>query len=212
MRIWARRMSAALVAVGFTASVALADSLEALLSFVFFEYELAYKDAETLICRHIALTADGDYCRARFEILDPASCKVEIVREIRATSNEGKQRDYYLAKEIFTLGNLDLKKIEQESVPEQKATRLRFEGLVELRRHEGHQYAFDLDAKGGYAGCRIDGALVNITEPDCVSRGTKAPTTSNKMALLFGRFNFQKGIDALEKLLSEHCPRGTTKS
>ena len=202
-----RRILAGLALALAPVTHALADSFEVLLSVVFFENELAYKDTETFICRNISLTADGDYCHASFQIIDPSLCKVEIVRDIRATWGEGKKRDFILAKEIFTLGNLDLERTRQEFVPEQKAARMRFEGIAEVYRHEGHNYSFDLDDDGKFANCRVDGASAPIAEEECVARGTQAQTASNKMALLYAEHNFAKGIEALRVLQGSYCPR-----
>jgi hypothetical protein len=207
-----RRFFAGLAFALAPASIAVASSFEILLSVVFFENEFAYKDPETFICRHIALTADGDYCHASLKILDPGLCKVEIVREIRATWRDGRARDFILAKDVFTLANLDLKRTEKELLPDQKAARMRLEGIGEVYRHEGYSYSFDLDPSGMYASCRAGGESLEISEQDCIERGTGALKPSNKMALLYAEQNFEKGIDALGVLLSNYCPRKGIRS
>jgi hypothetical protein len=206
------RAIAGLALIFASLSAAFAGSIEALLSVVFFENEFAYQDAETFVCRNIALTADGDYCHASFKVLDPALCKVEIVREMRATWGEEKGREFILAKEVFTLANIDPDRTVQEIVPDKKAARSRLEGLVEVYRHEGYNYSFDLDPSGNYASCRVDGASLPISEQDCVARGTQALKPSNTVALLYAEHNFQMGMDALHLLLTTYCPRYKIRS
>ena len=195
-----------IVAAACAATVARAGAFEELLSIVVFEDELAYTDAQSFVCRHIATPAVGDFCKVTFRIVDPALCKVEIVRQFRATWGGGKGREFMLAKEVFTFGNLDLNRTIPEFEPEKKMARLRMEGVLEVFRHEGYQYAFDLDEKGAYATCRVEGASQNIPEEDCVRNGSKAPAASKKMSLLFGEFGYQKAIAALSTLQKEYCP------
>jgi hypothetical protein len=203
-----------LLAALVPAARALADNepIEWLLSLIFFENTSAWKDTQDFFCRHIALTADGDYCNASLTILDPAQCKVQIVREIRATYGEGKGREFMYSRNTYTLINVDLDRSKPEAVPEKRAGQINFEGIGEVIRREGYQYSFDLDADGSYAACRINGQPQKITEAECIRAGTNAPTVSNKMTLMFGQIFYPDAIRAIRKLQTEHCPSRAEKT
>ena len=188
-------------------------TFEELLSYVFFEDTAAYLDPRNFVCRHIALTKADDFCNASFRVIDPNACKVEVIREYRATWAHDNQagREFMRAREIFTVANIDLQKVRTENGVRPRSRRARFEGGIDIYRHDGYQYAFDLDSDGFYHACRIDGASVDINEADCVARGTKPVTASEKMSLLFSETGFDKAMSAVKRLQADFCPAGGNK-
>ena len=188
-------------------------AFEELLSYVFFEDTEAYLDPRNFVCRHIALTKTDDFCHATFKVIDPNACKVEVIREYRATWTQDNKsgREFMRAKEIFTVANIDLQNVRTEAGVRARSKRARFEGAIDIYRHEGHQYAFDLDSNGFYHTCRIDGAALDISEAECVARGTKSVSGSTKMSLLFSERGFDKAMSAVKRLQKSFCPAGGNK-
>lgn len=188
-------------------------AFEELLSYVFFEDTEAYLDTRNFVCRHIALTKADDFCHATFKVIDPNACKVEVIREYRATwtLDNKSGREFMRAKEIFTVANIDLQNVRTEPGVRAHSKRARFEGAIDIYRHEGHQYAFDLDSDGFYHACRIDGAAVDISEAECIARGTKPVSGSTKMSLLFSETGFDKAMSAVKHLQRDFCPAGGNK-
>lgn len=205
---------AALAASVLAIGTAAADepSFEDLLSYIFFEDERAIQDPTTFICHHIALPGAGDTCKASFRIIDANACKVEVTREFRATHSEGKGREFMQAKEIFTVANLDLARTLPEYDRQKGTTRARFQADIDIYRHEGYQYSFELNEIGAYQACRIDGKSIEMPEAECVAKGTKAPSTSKKMSLLFSEAGFDKAMAAVRRLQTSFCPAGGNKT
>ncbi len=188
-------------------------AFEELLSYVFFEDTQAYLDPRNFVCRHIALTKADDFCNATFKVIDPNACKVEVIREYRATWTQDNKsgREFMRTKEIFTVANIDLQNVRTEPGVRPRSKRARFEGAIDIYRQEGHQYAFDLDSDGLYHACRIDGASVDISEAECVARGAKPISGSTKMSLLFSETGFDKAMSAVKRLQRDFCPAGGNK-
>lgn len=188
-------------------------AFEELLSYVFFEDTQAYLDPRNFVCRHIALTKADDFCNATFKVIDPNACKVEVIREYRATWTQDNKsgREFMRTKEIFTVANIDLQNVRTEPGVRPRSKRARFEGAIDIYRQEGHQYAFDLDSDGFYHACRIDGASVDISEAECVARGAKPISGSTKMSLLFSETGFDKAMSAVKRLQRDFCPAGGNK-
>lgn len=201
----------ALLMTGPAAGTAGPPTFKELLSYVFFEDESAYLDPTNFICHHIVLGGDGDFCNVTFRVIDANSCKIEVDREIRATFDDGKGREFLLAKEIFTVANLDLERTAPETDKQKHTTRAIFEADIDIYRHEGYQYSFALDERGAYRACRIDGKETDISEAECVQAGTKAPSASKKMTLLFSEKGFARAMGAVRQLQHSYCPAGGNK-
>ena len=176
------------------------------MSLVLFENVNAYVDTDTFFCQHIAKPADGDYCKASMRIIDRRTCKVEVIREFRATYGEGRGREFMLAKEVFTFADIDLNRVKPVLDTQKHTARLKFEGDVEIFRHEGYQYSFDLDGKGNYSACRVNGVPQSVPEDECVRRGTQTRSTSTTMSLLFNGGVYQEAIQAVDELQHVYCP------
>ena len=204
------------LALGLTAwlagPAAAQPTFDELLSYVFFEDETATADTRSFFCRNIALTAPGDTCNAEFRVIDPNSCKVEVIREFRVTFGEGKGREFMRAREVFTVANLDLARTQTEFDTARQTARGRFEADIDIYRNEGFQYGFDLDDNGAYRACRMDGQGVEMPEAACVAKGTRAATASKKMSLLYSKAGFQKAMDAVRRLQADYCPAGGNKT
>ena len=186
-------------------------TFERLLSYVFFEDEIASTDPKTFFCSNIALPHAEDTCNASFRIVDENSCKIEVVREFRATWGDGKGREHMRAKELFTVANLNLARTAPTTDPDKHTTLAVFESDIDIYRHEGYQFAVDLDDKGQYKACRIDDASVTMPEEECVLKGTKSPSTSKKMKLLFSQSGYTRAMTAVRYLQAKYCPAGGNK-
>ncbi len=186
-------------------------AFENLLSYVFFEDEIAYMDPKEFFCKNIALPGEGDACDASFRIVDENSCKIEVTREFRATWGDGKGREYMRAREVFTVANLDLTRTQPTWDNDTRTTRAVFESDVDIYRHEGYQFSYDLDDKGQYKSCRLDDQSVPMPEADCVLKGAKPPSSSKKMTLLFSQAGFNRAMTAVNYLQAKYCPAGGNK-
>jgi hypothetical protein len=206
-------VAAGLVVSAFLIKPALAQhDYEQLLSYLFFEDEAAYLDPSAFFCKLISLNDPEDTCSASFRIVDETSCKIEVVREFRATWPDKKGREYMRAKEIFTVGNLDLKRTVPQFDAQRQTQRATFQSDIDIYRHEGLQFSIDLDENGKYKSCRIDDQSVAIPESECAHRGEKPPTASKSMSLLFTASGFDRAIFAVKELQALHCPLGGDKT
>ena len=186
-------------------------TFDRLLSFVFFEDDVAYTDPKTFFCSNIALPGENDACDATFRVVDANSCKIEVTREFRATWSDGKGREFMRARETFTVANLNLDLTQADYDQVNHTTRAEFESSVDIYRHEGYQFAYDLDGKGQYKACRIDGQTLDIPEQDCVLKGAKPASASKKMTLLFSQDGYKKAMSAVKYLQTKYCPAGGNK-
>lgn len=211
MRTVTRLMSLGVAIVLGAASAAAVNTLtfSELISVVFFEDERAYLDTKAFFCHFIALNGPGDYCNASLRVLDPKTCKTEVLRELQVTYGEGSGREFMRSREVFTLASLDLTTLKEPEIDEKSgAFRQRFEAPIDIYTHEGFQYSFLLDEKGGYKACRIDGKEMQVSEDDCVKAGTKEPSTSKKMALGFNPDKYNRSMAAIRWLQKTYCPAG----
>lgn len=206
----------ALLTISIAAAITLARAeqdvtFERLLSYVFFENYVAYADPKTFFCRNIALPGEGDACDADFRIVDDNSCKIEVTRQFRATWADGRGREFMRAREVFTVANLNLERTQPTQDDAAKTTRAVFVSDIDIYRHEGYQFAYDLDANGQYKACRIDGQSLDIPEQECVLKGAKPPSASKEMTLLFTQRGFKKAMAAVRYLQTKYCPAGGNK-
>ena len=107
MRTVTRLMSLGGAIVLGAASAAAVNTLtfNELISVVFFEDERAYLDTKAFFCHFIALNGPGDYCNASLRVLDPKTCKTEVLRELQVTYGEGSGREFMRSREVFTLAD-----------------------------------------------------------------------------------------------------------
>jgi hypothetical protein len=211
MRTVARMTTLGAAALLSATAVAAVNSLtfSELISVVFFEDERAYLDTKSFFCRYIALSGPGDYCNASLRVLDPKTCKTEVLRELQVTYGGGAGREFMRSREVFTLASLDLTTLKEPEVDEKSgAFRQRFEAPIDIYAHEGFQYSFLLDEKGGYKACRIDGKELQVSEDDCVKAGTKETSTSKKMMLGFNPDKYNRSMAAIRWLQKTYCPAG----
>jgi hypothetical protein len=211
MRTVARIISlCGVVVLGATSALAVNTlTFSELISVVFFEDERAYLDTKAFFCHFIALSGPGDYCNASLRVLDPKTCKTEVLRELQVTYDGGKGREFMRAREVFTLASLDLTTLKEPEIDDKSgAFRQRFEAPIDIYAHEGFQYSFLLDENGGYKACRIDGKEMQVSEDDCVKAGTKEPSTSKKMALGFNPDKYNRSMAAIRWLQKTYCPVG----
>ncbi len=211
MRMASRMMTLGAAAVLSATSVAAVNTLtfEELISVVFFEDERAHLDTKAFFCHFIVLSGPGDYCNASLRVIDPKTCKAEVLRELQVTYGQGAGREFMRAREVFTLASLDLTKLKEPEVDAQSgALRQRFEAPIDIYAHEGFQYSFLLDDKGGYKACRIDGKELQVPEDDCVKAGTKASSTSKTMTLGFNKDKYNRSMAAIRWLQKTYCPAG----
>jgi hypothetical protein len=208
------RFGIAGVLLGFAVIPALAVrdlSFEQLLSVVFFESEDAYQYPSPYLCRHITLTAPDDVCNVSFRILDRPTCKVEIVREYRATWKAGSEsgREMLLSKDVVTLANINLPKIGPPEFDNQRKTaRMTLVGDLDIDRHEGYEYSVVLDERGAYKACRVDGVQKDVAEDVCANLGTKPVQNRKEMPLVFSRANYNRSMAAVRWLQQTYCPLG----
>ena len=186
-------------------------TFEQLLSVVFFESEDAYKYPTPYLCRHITLTAPDDECKVSFRILDRPTCKVEIVREYRATYKDGAAagREIMRSKDTVTIANINLFKIGQPVFDNQRRTaRMTLVGDIDIDRHEGFEYSTLLDEHGAYRACRVGGEEKVISEEVCARFGTKPAESSRELALVFSKSNYNRSMAAVRWLQKTYCPMG----
>ncbi len=209
MRIVSRMMALGVAAVLGATTVFAVNTLtfSELISVVFFEDERAYLDTKVFFCHFIALSGPGDYCNASLRVIDPKTCKTEVIRELQVTYGGGTGREFMLSREVFTLATLDLTTLKEPEIDDQKGTmRQRLTAATEIYTHEGFQYGFILDEKGDYKGCRVDGKDLPVSKDDCVKAGTKDPSTSKTMTLGFNKDKYNRSMAAIRWLQKTYCP------
>ena len=184
---------------------------ERLLSVIFFENPVAYSDPKTLYCSNIDLPGVNDACDASFRVVDANSCKIELTREFRATWSDGKGREFMRTREVYTVANLNLDLTRAEFDHINHAMRAVFVSGIDIYRHEGYQFGYDLDGKGTYKACRIDGQSLDISENDCLIKGAKPPSGSKTMTLQFTQNGYRKAMSAVRILQAKYCPAGGNK-
>jgi hypothetical protein len=178
-----------------------------LIAVVFFEDERAYLDTKAFFCHFIALSGPGDYCNASLRVIDPKTCKTEVIRELQVTYNGGAGREFMRSREVFTLATLDLTTLKEPEIDDEKGTmRQRLTAATDIYTHEGFQYGFLLDGKGDYQGCKIEGKDLQITEDECVKAGTKEPSASKTMTLGFNKDKYNRSMAAIRWLQKTYCP------
>ncbi len=178
-----------------------------LISVVFFEDERAYLDTKAFFCHFITLSGPGDYCNASLRVIDPKTCKTEVIRELQVTYGGGAGREFMRSREVFTLATLDLTTLKEPEIDDQKGSmRQRLTAATDIYSHEGFQYGFVLDANGGYKGCRIDAKDLQITKDDCVKAGTKELSNSKTMTLGFNKEKYNRSMAAIRWLQKSYCP------
>lgn len=184
-------------------------NFDELISLVFFEDEQAYRDPTGFFCRFIALKDKDDYCKVTLTYIEPKLCKVEVKREMRVTWEDGKGREFILARDVFTLANLNLSKVTEPEVDDAKGTsRQSFSEPINVKWHEGHQYTFALDDKGQYAACLSNGEKKAISEADCVKAGEQPYQGTKNISLLFNSSNYNRAMAAIRWLQKNYCPAG----
>lgn len=182
-------------------------SFEQLLSVVFWEDETAYLDTKTFFCRGIALEAPDDSCNATMRVIDAKACKVEIMREFRATYGNGTGREFMHTREVFTLANINLDKVRDAEIDEVKQTaRQKFESETDIYFQEGYQHGFALDGEGKYKACRTGGEEKDISEAECVKSGVKLLWSKKTMTLGFNLPKYNRSMAAIRWLQKEYCP------
>ena len=208
----ARRIGAtAALLAGLLASAAHAVNhlnYDQLLSVVFFEDENAWADPTGFFCQFIALKDKDDYCKVTMTYVEPKLCKVEIKREMRITWENGEGRDFFRSRDVFTLANLNLSKVREPEVDDEKKTsRQTFNEPMDVKWHEGHQYTVALD-DGKYKACIVNGVNTPMTEEDCAKSGVEAYAGTKTMSLLFNTENYNKAMAAIRWLQKNYCPLG----
>lgn len=184
-------------------------SFEQLLSVVFFESEEAYQYPSPYLCRHVALTAPDDECKVSFRIIDRPTCKVEIVREYRATWKEGASsgREIMQSKDVVTLANINLPKIGPPVFDNQRRTaRMTLVGDLAIDRHEGLEYSVALDEHGAYKSCKVGGETKDVSEEVCAKFGKKPVENRTEMPLVFSKTNYNRSMAAVRWLQKTYCP------
>jgi hypothetical protein len=190
-------------------------SFEQLLSVVFFESEDAYRYPSPFLCRFVTLTAPDDVCKVSFQIIDRATCKVEIVREYRATWKEGAAsgREIMLSKDVVTLGYINLPKVGPPEIDTVRNTaRMTLVGDLDIDRHEGLEYSVVLDDRGAYRMCKIGGVEKDVSEEACAKLGKKPVEYRKEMPLLFSRANYNRSMAAVRWLQAAYCPLAGEKT
>lgn len=211
MRIFSRSgwLGAAIILSASSALAVNSLTFSELISVVFFEDERAYLDTKTFFCQFIALSGPGDYCNASLRVIDPKSCKTEVIRELQVTYGGGSGREFMRSREVFTLASLDLTTLKEPEIDDEKGTmRQRLTAATEIYTHEGFQYGFVLDDKGGYKACQIDGKEMQVSEDNCVKAGTKEPSTAKSMTLGFNKDKYNRSMAAIRWLQKTYCPAG----
>ena len=214
----ARRLMFSGLFLGLAALPALAVrelSFEQLLSVVFFESEEAYQFPTPYLCRHIALTAPDDICKVSFRIVDRPTCKVEIVREYRATWKDGTAagREIMQSKDVVTIANINLPKIGPPVFDNQRRTaRMTLVGDLDIDRHEGLEYSVLLDEHGAYKACRIGGEQKDVSEEVCAKFGKKPAESRKELPLVFSKANYNRSMAAVRWLQKTYCPLSGEKT
>lgn len=200
----------AAIAVWTAAAQAVAElNFDELISVVFFEDENAYKDPTGFFCRFIALKDKDDYCKVTLTYIEPKLCKVEVLREMRVTWEDGKGREFIRARDVFTLANINLTKLAEPEIDDAKGTsRQRFEETINVKWHEGYHYTFALGADGKYASCLSKEAQPSMSEEECVKAGQEPYTGTKSLALLFNSANYNRSMAAIRWLQKNYCPAG----
>lgn len=206
-----RRIGAAvafLAAAGAAGAVAELN-FDELISVVFFEDEQAYKDPTGFFCRFIALKDKDDYCKVTLTYIEPKLCKVEVLRDMRVTWDNGKGREFLRSRDVFTLANVDLTKLTEPQVDDARGTsRQTFSNALNVKWHEGHQYTFALSPDGGYKACIVNGTEQDIPEKDCVAAGQQPYAGTKTMSLIFNTQNYNRSMAAIRWLQKNYCPAG----
>lgn len=201
----------AAVLAGLLASAAHAVNqlnYDQLLSVVFFEDENAWRDPTGYFCQFIALKDKDDYCKVTMTYIEPKLCKVEVKREMRVTWDDGKGRDFFRSRDVFTLANLNLSKLREPEIDDAKKTsRQTFTEPIDVKWHEGHQYTVALE-DGKYKACLVDGVTQTMTEEDCAAAGLEPYAGSKTMALAFNTENYNRALAAIRWLQKNYCPLG----
>lgn len=184
-------------------------NFDELMSLVFFEDEKAYLDPTGFFCRFIALKDGSDYCKVTVRYIEPKLCKIEVTRDMRVTWDDGKARDFFRSRDVFTLANFTLTRLAEPEVDDQKGTsRQTFEEPIEVKWHEGHQYSFALNASGEYAACLVNGERTEMPESDCVKAGEQPYAGTRKMSLIFNTPTYNRAMAAMRWLQKNYCPLG----
>lgn len=201
----------AAVLAGLLASAAQAVNqlnYDQLLSVVFFEDENAWRDPTGYFCQFIALKDKDDYCKVTMTYIEPKLCKVEVKREMRVTWDDGKGRDFFRSRDVFTLANLNLSQLREPEIDDAKKTsRQTFTEPIDVKWHEGHQYTVALE-DGKYKACLVDGNSRSMTEEECAAAGLEPYAGSKTMALAFNTENYNKAMAAIRWLQKNYCPLG----
>ena len=210
MRIITRSLTlgaAALLAAATSAIAVNTLTFSELISVVFFEDERAYLDTKIFFCQYIALSGPGDYCNASLRVIDPKTCKTEVVRELQVTYGGGAGREFMRSREVFTLAALDLTTLKEPEIDNEKGSmRQRLTAATDIYTHEGFQYGFVLDEKGDYKGCKIDGKDLAVPKDECVKTGTKELANSKTMTLGFNKEKYNRSMAAIRWLQKTYCP------
>lgn len=186
-----------------------------LLSVIFFESEDGYKYPAPFLCRHVALTAPDDMCNVSFRIIEPDSCKVEIVREYRATWKDGTAagREVMRSKDVVTLANINLPKVGPPEIDTVRNTaRMTLVGDLDIDRYEGLEYSVVLDVRGAYRTCKIGGVEKDVSEEACAMLGKKPVENRKTMPLMFSRANYYRSMAAVHRLQTAYCPLAGEKT
>lgn len=204
------RLAAALLVAGIGSAQAVNGlNFDELISLVFFEDETAYQDPTGFFCRFISLKDKDDYCKVSLTYVEPKLCKVEVLREMRVTWENGEGREFLKSRDVFTLANLDLTKLAEPEVDDAKQTsRQKFTQTINVKWHEGYQYTFALDAEGKYVGCLHDGKKEDKAEAACVQAGQQPYEGTRTLSLLFNSANYNRSMAALRWLQKNYCPAG----
>jgi hypothetical protein len=184
-------------------------SFEQLLSVVFFESEDGYKYPAPFLCRHVALTAPDDTCNVSFRIIEPKICKVEIVREYRATwkNGNGAGREVMRSVDVVTLAYINLPKVGPPVFdPQRNTARMTLVGDLDFDRHEGLEYSVLFDDRGAYKSCKVGGVERDVSEEACAKLGKKPVENRKTMPLVFSRVNYNRSIAAVRWLQESYCP------
>lgn len=211
MRVKNRWMLATLgLVAALTPAYAVANlSFEQLLSVVFFEDENAYQYPTPLFCHLVALTDPNDTCDVSFRVVEPATCKVEIIRQYRVTYGQGKGREFMRAKDVVTIANIDMPKVAPPLFdPARRTARTTLVGDLDINRHEGYEYSYLLDEKGNYSACRMSGMALAIPEEECVKVGTVPAASSRQLPLVYSGASYNRSMAAVRWLQTSFCPAG----
>lgn len=210
-RIRAALAAVAMLACGSVSAVYAVNQLsyDELISLVFFESETAYLDPTGFFCQFIALSGKDDFCKVTLRSLDPKLCKVEVTREMRVTHSEGKARDYFRSRDVFTLAHLDLEKVVEPEVDyEHKSSRQTFTSLLNVKWHDGDKYSVRLDASGAYKSCIVGTEEKEMSEADCIKAGNEPQAASRTVSLIFSNDTYNRSMAAIRWLQKTYCTRG----